>query len=210
MNEKNDTRDRPSIGPASASDFEGGNGQKIMRPDDVNQLRSIVIDCAKEVFATCHIELSLKERPELDKLPSSSLAAFIGFAGAQLRGSLTVVAPFSLMRTAYPLLLKNEPEAGLDVIDWAGELANQLLGRIENRLAGRRIELLAGTPKVLLGEHLSVPRPPRNSVCDLRFDSVGGEELCIWFDASVREDIDLFGRQSADNPCAAEGDLVLF
>src|SRR5438105_11537361 len=115
-----------------------------MQSADVAELREIVVGCAKDTFSMVNVDLVVDTEPPSHELPCPSpLAVFIGFAGRLLRGSLTLVAPFSLLQTTYPFALRAEPEAELDVLDWSGELANQLLGRISNRLAARGIELFA-------------------------------------------------------------------
>jgi len=181
-----------------------------LRPTDAAQLREVVAACTKDVFAMVNVELAIDTEPERDQIPCPSLlAVFIGFGGRMLRGSLTLVAPFSLLKTTYPFPLKAEPEAGLDVLDWSGELANQLIGRISNRLANRGIELLASTPKVLLAEHLRVSSLPRNCVCELRFRA-GDASVGLWFDGLAADDANLFGSAEIPTSSAKEGDVLVF
>jgi chemotaxis protein CheX len=118
------------------------------------------------------------------------------------------VAPFHVVRQSYPTQLKNAPEAGVDVFDWAGELANQLLGRIKNRIAARGVDLITSTPKVMLAQHFQMASSIRGAICELRFRA-GKEPIGIWIDVIASSNDQLFvGPPKA--VCAAEGELMLF
>ena len=182
-----------------------------MQRADIAVLRECVLQCARDVFAACSIPITpdLEEVSELGMI--SQVATFIGFSGKVLRGTLTLVAPFSLLHAAYPI----PPQAGAEVLeaeilDWSGELSNQLLGRIKNKLAARGVELMASTPKALRAHRSRIQRSTAMTVCALQFWS-GDARLEVWLDAMTSEEEALF----ASTPPAVEegpleGEVTLF
>jgi CheY-specific phosphatase CheX len=80
--------------------------------------------------------------------------ATIGFAGPQIRG---VLAWECTREVAVALCgMGDIPD---DVIrDWVGEMANQLLGRVKNKLLAHEVEFSLSTPMVIQGQDMRVPR----------------------------------------------------
>ena len=74
---------------------------------------------SEHVLPVCGIKARhVDERPP--ELPTGGqLAAFIGFSGDLMRGTLTLVAPFSLMRATYPLKLSEDDNWELEIFDWS-------------------------------------------------------------------------------------------
>jgi hypothetical protein len=76
------------------------------------------------------------------------ISAGIGFtrdtAGGRKSGRLTVSLPSEALA-----LMKTDPGAPQRQADWARELANQLLGRVKNRMLQFSVKLQAGVPQTL-------------------------------------------------------------
>lgn len=81
------------------------------------------------------------------------LVGSIGFVGAMMRGVLTWELSIATARAS------SGRDDVTDVCDWVGEMTNQLLGRIKNKLLGHGLELLLSTPTVIYG--CTVDAPPR-------------------------------------------------
>src|SRR5688572_5553442 len=73
-----------------------------------------------------------------------TLAASVGLGRPQIRGALMVVAAAGFFRATYPRELGDEKVGDSHLADWAGELANQLLGRVKNRLCQRGLDFSIG------------------------------------------------------------------
>ena len=78
-----------------------------------------------------------------------SLAAVIGFAGTQMRGKSVVTYDLGLAMATCA-----ECGDSVNVLDWTGEVANQLLGRIKNKLLAHDVSIDLRTPVALSGEKL--------------------------------------------------------
>jgi hypothetical protein len=181
----------------------------MMRRDDVMMLRECVLQCSREVCRSSSIPIGPEVEDVFEAGIAGQVAAFIGFGGKQLRGTLTLVAPFELMRAAYPMPARGgAPAPDADVLDWAGELANELLGRITNRLSALGVELMCSTPKAI---HVDLPRilaATPMTVCALRLHC-GSDQLGVWFDA-VSDEPALFPSAPAPVAWVAEGEVTLF
>ena len=95
--------------------------------------REIVVDCASALFQ--HLGVALAYTGSPDPVPSAEqlTVAVIGLAGAELRGSPVVGTTSNMLSLTYPV---GKEKVALDdesLRDWAGELANHLIGRIRDR-----------------------------------------------------------------------------
>jgi hypothetical protein len=134
------------------------------------------------------------------KNPRLTLLSVVGFAGRELSGSLV------LGSTTEPLLQSNPSHAPHR--DWIGELANQLLGRVKNKIARQGIEIYAVPPAVVSGDHLA----PALSPGDFEpwvFSTPGGI-VCLWIDLAVAPELRLADVMVGGIEIPSEGDVLLF
>lgn len=82
------------------------------------------------------------------------MVASIGLAGPCFRGALVLRAAPAFFRAVYPPELRKSALTTSEVFDWAGEMANQLLGRMKNRLARLGLDFHLSTPTVVMGDRL--------------------------------------------------------
>ena len=91
---------------------------------------------------------------ELDEPGSPSgdqLVGFLGFIGPGMKGCLTVATTSTAaehLRPAELSQLDDPPHVG----DWVCELANQLMGRVQNDVLRKTLELHLATPTSVMGE----------------------------------------------------------
>jgi hypothetical protein len=81
----------------------------------------------------------------------TAIVASIGLGSDDLKGALVVASSPDFLRRTFPL---PSPPTEADVLDWAGELANQTLGTLNNRLAKLGCVFSIGIPTVLTGRDL--------------------------------------------------------
>lgn len=131
--------------------------------------------------------------------------------GPHADGALLLAAPFALVASCRPQRRALSPESSGDwlyVRDWTKELANQLLGRIKNRLVAVGLTLESRAPMALTGtaaasELRSQRRAPFGLVTER------GGTVLVWLDLVPRPGVtlDLSPRSDAG---ASEGDVILF
>lgn len=181
-----------------------------MTDAEAAELSEIVVKCARHVLPGCGIPISEGGQIVDEPPDAKQLVAFMGFTGDVLRGTMAIVSPIELMRRAYPLDFKQGARWEYEVFDWAGEVANRLLGRIKVALAQRSVDIEASTPRVMLAEHLHVTRSTRGTVCSAAFPS-GDATIRVWFDAIAAEGRAVFGPAPLNHPSSPpEGDVLLF
>jgi hypothetical protein len=166
-----------------------------VHPDDALELRRVCIECAQEVFDIYRCAIELHDEDATTNLTCTApVAAIIGFGGEQLRGTLTIVAPFRLFQSSYPSVLPDTAEAAVDVLDWAGEFANQLLGQVKRRLLGGGVELIASIPRVMLGNEFRAT----------------GEPVGIWVDAIANGETPVLAGKIEAQPDNQGEEMLLF
>jgi len=164
-------------------------------PHPEAMIRLHLVECCVALFQD--YGSAMQATPE----PSTvhDLAGIIGFTGAHIGGTLSLVSSSSLLARTRPTAPVNTAE----VEDWAAELANQLLGRLKNRLLQHNVQIQLSTPVAVAGRHLEL----RTLSTPLYFHSELGR-LAVWFD--VRFDEDFVAEQIQEGQSVAEGELELF
>jgi hypothetical protein len=167
--------------------------QQLVR--DVAEIRCV------ELFASYGVDLT---RLPASVAPSAALlfCGVIGFTGSGIRGSLAIAGSQDLLRDSNPVLAHATR-------DWAGELANQLMGHIKSHLLGYGVAVYLSTPTVLRGEHLLLKtqseRPP------LLFSQGGGMNLVgVWIDLETSSELNMTDREDPARAGLEGGSAVMF
>ena len=169
----------------------------------VNQpIDDLVAECCAELFHDYGLDVEARKRDDFPAPEELALCGVMGFAGKQVRGALVLAA------TKEPLERTN-PGNQQSQRDWICELANQLLGRVKNRLLLRDVEILLATPTALRGDNLC-PITARIRAPQV-FAASGGGFVCVWIDFELAMGFEipaapLPGIQAA----VSEGETVLF
>jgi hypothetical protein len=110
--------------------------------------------CCVEMMADYGLEARASEGPAPSEAPVSVLVAGVDFRGRALRGTVAFwAAKEVILRTAQaaPGL---EIDAA-DLPDWTCELANQLLGRVKNKLRAYDVSLSINVPRIIAGKEVT-------------------------------------------------------
>lgn len=160
----------------------------------------VVPDCIGGLLAACGVpaeysgpKLSLDGR-------ASGIVASIGFTSVQLTGTLTLSTTPEVIVSAGAT-----SDSERDVMDWAGELANQALGRIKNRLLHYDVKLVMATPIAVTGTRL-YPRAAKGGRSYFSFITPGGT-IDVHLGAAVDESF-VWTMMSEPDGAPAEGDFL--
>jgi chemotaxis protein CheX len=182
-----------------------------MTNEDRTTLAALIVQMCRELLAANGepFEIALGE-PALTEGNEPLLTASIGLGRPDLRGALVVVARPALFQATFPAELAGTGQVQeQDLADWAGELSNQLLGRLKNRLCHLGLDFSVGSPIVVHGDrlHLRVGDGPDALGCKLR---VRNERMDVYIEV-IREDGNALLSAGAHPVTASpEGDTVLF
>jgi hypothetical protein len=110
----------------------------------------LVMDVTRALFDHYGVKLELDGSPVLKTLSTVQLISTIGFSSPTLDGSLLLAIPNVVIQQMLPT-----PDASL--ADWTGELANQLCGRLKNKLLNYDVVINLALPVVVSGDDLNLP-----------------------------------------------------
>jgi CheY-specific phosphatase CheX len=123
----------------------------------------------------------------------------IGFTAAKLRGNLALLIPSEVIRVT---------QSGSDAMDWAGELTNQYLGRLKNKLIGYGVALEISTPLVVSGLSLRLQEASGARTQRVDCDTSAGPVHAL-ISVRIAEGFEI-SEESSGEPMASEGEMLLF
>lgn len=164
-------------------------------------LDDIVVECTQSLFESIGLSISHVANTQ----EPSELVGIIGFAGSKLRG----VVGLSMSPQLAARAVENATDGETPIDDWVAEAANQLLGRIKNRLLQKGVTISAALPIVLRG--IEVRLAPR-SAQPVRVYSFADtdESAVVWLDLQTTGSITVTETVDAAEQPMDEGDLMLF
>ncbi|MET0386533.1 MAG: chemotaxis protein CheX [Polyangiales bacterium] len=169
-----------------------------MSPND-EVIEACVNEACLGLFTDYSLPLVRIQGEALQQMEPLLYCGVVGFSGDQLRGAV-------LLATSREPLGRTSPSSDSSLREWIAELANQLLGRIKNRLLPRGVTIHLSTPIVLRGAHIAPVS--RSELVPYAFSCDGGN-VCVWFDSEIAPGVDL--TQVVDTEgLAAEGTSTLF
>jgi chemotaxis protein CheX len=186
-----------------------------------DELARLAPEAVSEVFASYAITLSRVPLAEsrmtmIPPLSGSSgeatVAGFIGFSAPAVRGAVLLASTFNVIARARPPEARKRvlsPSSSSDWIlvrDWAGELVNQVLGRVKNRMRAVGLTFDVSAPAALSGQALSFAKPKSEHTRPMLFDA-HPDRVWFWLDAQWSSEVEPNvppGRQRK------EGEVILF
>jgi CheY-specific phosphatase CheX len=127
-----------------------------MVEEDRSVFSSTLAQVCSDMFRECagFSELAEDDQRAPSATGPDTIVASIGLAGVDFRGALVIHAPPAFFQRSYPASLKRTVISDAQMIDWAGEISNQLLGRLKNRLCQFGLDFAISTPTVVRGDKL--------------------------------------------------------
>lgn len=172
-----------------------------MQENEHGPLDKIVFECCRELLSGLDLEAQPRSRQDFPASDDLVLCGVMGFGGKQMRGALVLASTKEPLERTHPGSFSAQR-------DWLCELANQLMGRVKNRLLSLGVEILLATPAGLRGDNLC-PSPAR-----LRSPQVFAAAhgfMCVWMDCELNDGFELPATLSGDaEPAVREGETLLF
>jgi CheY-specific phosphatase CheX len=175
--------------------------------DQTEIVRSIVAESYVDMLRACGLSAFVVDS-RVPAVTNDHVVGLIPFTGA-VRGSLGITASCALYRITYPLG-EGGPVATSpgDILDWAGEMANQTLGRVKRRFCERGIDFEISTPTAVYERDVE-GQASRGDVISVLV-RVGAELSSIEFEIIASADGGLLRDGATPIACLAEGELVMF
>ncbi len=181
-----------------------------MKPESWGVVHGELEACCAEFFSHCGVVARCEGSLASNEPPASGVIAFIGFSGAKLSGSLALVLPQLLLEQTHPMRGKITGDPLAAFHDWAGEISNQILGQLKNRLLRHGIVLQLCTPMTMQGTELRGRVDPREGFARPRFRAAEST-FDLHFDATAEPEVELSPLESTEsNDAAEQGECLLF
>jgi CheY-specific phosphatase CheX len=136
------------------------------------------------------------------------VASVLGFSGDAMRGSLVVVSDRELLAASHPNLGMGMPVEEGDIADWSGEIANQMLGRIKNRLFTIGVKFSMSTPTTVTSKAMQIRDAKDGYVVEFAFSTSKGA-MVVHFLTIIAENVS-FDSEPSTSASASEGDSFMF
>ncbi len=173
------------------------------------RILEVLSECGETLFLGSGLTTTRLEWDEERAFPGGSVVAMLGYAGEALRGSLVLQTGWDVAKKLGPDGLYEGPVEDT-LRDVMGELANQLLGRLKNRLLPAGVVLNLATPTTACGSEVRLGSASVGRSRWIAF-SCGAGPILIRFDASFAPDFRLGDLDAAPEAAPmTEGDLMLF
>ena len=167
-------------------------------------LDSIVQSSLVDLFAAYDMAVAPSARGSVERPPSfpdiSAAVTFMRRAPTSQAGRLTLSLPEAVLE------LTQRGNASALRVDWARELASQLLGRIKNRLLQFSVRLEAGTSTTIDSQHLASRLPLSPGVLVYSGRSLRGSIVVTLEGAPEASQLVYLGPVNV----ASEGQAILF
>jgi hypothetical protein len=163
----------------------------------------LATSAASELFAARGIDVRVVTGADV----SIEYAATIGFAADGVRGMIGLgMSPDTLQR----MTAQDQPNGTTyNTEDWLAESANQLLGRLKNKLLRYGVVLSIALPTVLQGVRLQFLGTGTTTLWTHALDTELGP-FWVWLDVRCNEQLVLTEVDDPSLEGAPEGELLLF
>lgn len=161
-------------------------------------LSRLVTEAVAKVFDAYGTMVELQQHGD----HGNEIVAVIGYASNDMRGGLAIGISGALARATMPT-------ANVPVYDWVGELANQILGRVRNRLLDYKVDIQIATPVVLHGLGVHVAPPGGQSQATIQYFTAGDETVQILTETRFEDGYE-FPEPAAESSVMDEGEMLFF
>lgn len=166
-------------------------------------LRELVTTSAQKLFE--HYDLPVEVEETHGSRALHHYAGVLGFTGEGIKGTIVVSANGQAVAATFP-----DGGSQQDREDWVGELCNQLLGRVANKVLAYGISVRMSTPVSFSGTELNLQDQSKDSSsASWSLRGPGEAELSVHLTAEVEPHVTWESTESAEE-APEEGDLMLF
>ena len=161
-----------------------------------NEVAALAAGACADLFDAYGVRLTPTDA-HVPRSEEPMISGVMGFVGPQIRGTLLLAAEHG------PLIASRPCEGRLR--DWAGELANQIVGQLKVKLLARGADLALTTPVVLQG--LRVEPLPKNESVPSVFTG-GNGSVMVWVEIETSAEYAL--EPEGPSQAAAMGEIQVF
>lgn len=174
-----------------------------------DRILAVLTECGAKLFSENGLETAFSDGEAEGPFAGGSIVAVLGYAGAAMKGSLVMQTSWDVARALTPEEL-GDGQTEDTLRDLMGELSNQLLGRLKNRLLPAGVVLSLATPTTACGSEVRLGGSTSGHTRWTGLVSDHGPIL-VRFDATFAPDFALGDLDAAPEEAPmTEGDLMFF
>lgn len=174
-----------------------------------NIIRPLIVEACSEFFAAETAPINLRAESVGLTLKPDGVAVFVGITSAQIRGSIGLALPFTMLERTHPLS-RSAHAPRRELRDWACEMTNQLAGRIKTKLLPHGIAFRISPPMEVLGTDVRMPDAALEPVRRVLVFSADDVVLYVHFAALISLDVEVRPEPAVNPQDAAEGAVLVF
>lgn len=164
-------------------------------------LRDLVTSAASNLFEHYDLAVEVEEASEQHLF---HYAGVLGFTGEGIKGTMVLSASGPAIEATFP-----DSGSQQDREDWVGELCNQLLGRVSNRVITFGMSIHMSTPVTFSGNDLNMQKVDAIEQAGWLLRGPGEAEVYVHLAVEVEDHITWEAAADAE-AAPEEGDLMLF
>ncbi len=172
------------------------------------ELQNYLVTSASAMFGGYGLLVEHSIGAESADIDGDAVMAVIGYGAPTIRGAVLILTSRAVVVALQPKELESDPPTETTLRDVLGEFCNMLVGRVNNQLVARDVELFASTPATVFGNQLVLPVPTGGMSAWHTFASAAGR-IHVRLDATFSLQFKLSTSvQPEAHP--VEGEMVLF
>lgn len=170
-------------------------------------VREVLSASVTEFFASYGVACGVaNDVPETVDGSGVEIGSVIGFKGRNVRGAFAFVAPLDFIAELLPVPRERDRQ-DQQLRDWSAEIANQLVGRLKNKLSLRSVDFDVGSPVCFTGRSIRLVFLPDAEGVSMGFRS-GSTAVRIHLDCSI--DTGCADNVIEELRIVPEGDVIIF
>lgn len=134
----------------------------------IAEINELYAEASRELLET----YGLSDKPYAEPPKDASLCSVLSANGDGIKLVSVLQPEMRLLTNLYPGA--SDSLSREEIEDWCGEVNNQLVGRLKNKLLDRGCEVMLGLPSLVVGKELSAARPRDAITEQLHFGTDGG------------------------------------
>lgn len=163
-------------------------------------IAGVVETCCQDLFAAHGVDLLFEFRETFKREVDIGVTGVIGFFSDEIRGNIALEPHDAIIEATRPSKRSS---------DWLGELSNQLMGRIVNKMRQYGVRAEMNTPVILRGQQFvtMVFRSPNVEM--YQFKDSEGRPVVVYLDAEFDADHTVADPDDSDE-LLLEGQTLVF
>lgn len=172
-------------------------------------VNTMFVESCNELFSNYGLsrEIEMSAASPGDVYPDSTMCCLLSATGEGINVVSMLQPDDGFLTNLYPG--DKDSVSQQEIEDWCGELNNQLVGRLKNKLLGYQCEVMLGLPSMVTGQQICAAGPKDAMVTQGILESDNGR-IKVVAATKLEPELVLEAREGGDDDVMMEGEISLF